>query len=40
MSFGKTLPIAFAVYDLTAVARALRPPRKTIAFAGDQLLAL
>jgi hypothetical protein len=38
MSFGKTLPIAFAVYDLTAVARALMPLRKTI-FATDPLLA-
>ena len=40
MKFAQTLSSAFAVYDLIAVARALRPPRKTIAFAGDQLLAL
>jgi hypothetical protein len=38
MKFGKTLSSAFAVYDLIAVARALRPLRKTI-FAADLLQA-
>ena len=40
MKFGQSLSSAFAVYDLIAVARALRPLRTTIVFAGDLLLAL
>jgi len=39
MKFRQTLSSALAVYDLIAVARALRPLRKTMIFAADLLLA-